>query len=221
MIQSVIAVLEIIGWQADLAAVRIVLQPFVPWKECSPDQAAALLPASGCCKIGRMSDFHITLLPPDDTRHDAAILELIDQYAQIEIIHGKPLGASVKQQMLPGFRGAGGLIFVALAGSENGEPIGVATVMPGFSTFYARPLLNVHDLVVARDWQGNGVGSLLLEAVESHARETGCCKVTLEVLASNPRAHALYQRLGYDRGIDGGKLEASYFMQKPLTRLEP
>ena len=163
-----------------------------------------------------MSSIRVIRLPSSDTRYDESITEIINDYAQIEIIHGKPLPDDVLRRMLPGFRQHGGLIFLAFDAADEQHPVGVATVIRGFSTFYARPLLNVHDLVVAQGWQGRGIGTELLRAVEEYAREVGCCKVTLEVLAANQRAHALYQRLGYDRLPDGSTLEASYFMQKPL-----
>jgi ribosomal protein S18 acetylase RimI-like enzyme len=67
----------------------------------------------------------------------------------------------------------------------------------GYSTFQARPLLNVHDLAVLPRHRARGVGQALLAACEHHARQRGCCKLTLEVLSGNTRALRSYQRFGF------------------------
>jgi ribosomal protein S18 acetylase RimI-like enzyme len=86
------------------------------------------------------------------------------------------------------------LVLLAIA---EGRPIGIAVCFLGFSTFQARPLLNVHDLAVVPEWRGKGVGWSLLSAAESRALERGCCKLTLEVQDDNEPALALYKRFGF------------------------
>jgi ribosomal protein S18 acetylase RimI-like enzyme len=97
------------------------------------------------------------------------------------------------------------------------EAVGVAVCFVGFSTFKARPLLNIHDLAVIPTHRGRGVGRKLLDAVERKARERGCCSVTLEVLEKNVGARRLYAAAGfgqptYNEGQGGGAL----FLSKPL-----
>jgi ribosomal protein S18 acetylase RimI-like enzyme len=41
------------------------------------------------------------------------------------------------------------------------------------------------------------VGQALLAAAEAHARERGCCKLTLEVLTGNQVALTSYVRFGF------------------------
>ena len=77
------------------------------------------------------------------------------------------------------------------------QPIGLVNSFEAYSTFKARPLLNVHDIVVLPAHRGAGVGQALLDACEAHARERGCCKLTLEVLSGNPRALRSYERFGF------------------------
>ena len=69
---------------------------------------------------------------------------------------GVPLSAEARQN-LPGRLDAVPGRLVLLAETE-GEAVGLAVAFPGFSTFAARPLLNLHDLVVHPDWQGRGWG---------------------------------------------------------------
>ena len=85
-------------------------------------------------------------------------------------------------------------IFLAWDGPEA---VGIATCFVGFSTFNARPLLNVHDLHVVDSHRRHGVATRLLQAVEEEARALGCCKVTLEVQEKNHPGQALYGRLGF------------------------
>ena len=89
------------------------------------------------------------------------------------------------------------LIFLAL---HQDEAVGIVTCFIGFSTFAARPLVNIHDLHVAKDHRRHGIARLLLEAVETEARRLGCCKLTLEVQENNQTALALYASLGFVGG---------------------
>ena len=67
----------------------------------------------------------------------------------------------------------------------------------GFSTFRAKPLINIHDIAVSPAARGQGIGRLLLTRIEQDARALGCCKVTLEVRSDNARAMGLYQAVGF------------------------
>ena len=62
-----------------------------------------------------------------------------------------------------------------------------------------RPRAN-HDLVVDSAFRRQGVAAQLLDAVEAHGRELGCCRVTLEVRVDNGAARALYAREGFALG---------------------
>jgi ribosomal protein S18 acetylase RimI-like enzyme len=79
----------------------------------------------------------------------------------------------------------------------SGGALGVATCFRGWSTFAARPLLNVHDLAVLPAHRRRGVARALLAAVEEAARREGAAKVTLEVRLDNAPAQALYRACGF------------------------
>ncbi len=57
--------------------------------------------------------------------------------------------------------------------------------------------LLMDGIFVADDARGQGVGSALLEAILHHARSSAKSEVRLDVIAQNPRAHALYLRHGF------------------------
>lgn len=50
---------------------------------------------------------------------------------------------------------------------------------------------------VRRDLRGQGVGSALFNALFERAKHIGITHLELEVFASNPRAIAMYERLGF------------------------
>ena len=50
---------------------------------------------------------------------------------------------------------------------------------------------------VNEDLRGQGVGTMLLGALEQRARTAHCARFTIEVSARNDRAHRLYERLGW------------------------
>ena len=127
--------------------------------------------------------------------HAAAVVALVDAYAQDPMGLGKSLPAEVRAALIPGLRQhPTTIVFLAF---HAGEPIGVAVCFLGFSTFKARPLLNVHDLGVLPAHRGRGVGAQLLAAAEVKARALGCCKLTLEVFENNFRARHLYGKVGF------------------------
>ena len=85
----------------------------------------------------------------------------------------------------------------------------------GFSTFAAKPLVNIHDLAVSQNFRGMGISQLLLNKVEEVAREKGCCKVTLEVLSGNQTAINSYQKFGFRQyELDPEKGQAQFWEKK-------
>jgi GNAT superfamily N-acetyltransferase len=158
----------------------------------------------------------VTVIEADlnDSRHQTAILHLINAYARDPMGDGRDLPAEVRDRLIPGLRQhPTSLVFLAF---DDATPVGVAVCFVGFSTFAARPLINIHDLAVIPDYRGRGIGGLLLERVEAKGRELGCCKLTLEVRDDNHRAQQLYQRFGFgDTPSELGTVR-NWFLQKRL-----
>lgn len=55
----------------------------------------------------------------------------------------------------------------------------------------------VSDLVIARDFRGQGLGRKLLQAAESHARAANVSWLRIGVLAGNESAQNLYKSMGF------------------------
>jgi ribosomal protein S18 acetylase RimI-like enzyme len=60
--------------------------------------------------------------------------------------------------------------------------------------------LQMEGIAVHADARGMGIGSCLLEETCSVARSVGLATVRLEVIDTNPRARALYEREGFQPG---------------------
>ena len=155
--------------------------------------------------------------------HDPAtarvVVDLLDAYARDAAGGSTPLSAYARANLVAGLAAhAGAFSLIAwLRGADGREqPVGLANCFMGFSTFAARPLVNVHDLVVVEACRGQRVGARLLEAVEAEARERGACKLTLEVLTGNQRAMALYRRQGFEGYVLDPALGQATFMHKRL-----
>lgn len=150
----------------------------------------------------------------DNSEHCVAIPAMISAYAADPMGGGQQLDSTRLQEIVPGLRQHPSSL-VLLAFAEK-KPVGIANCFVGFSTFSAKPLLNIHDLAVLPEFRGKGVGRQLLEAAEAKASELGCCKLTLEVRADNSRAREVYKQFGFGDFTTGTKAVPTYFLEKGL-----
>lgn len=57
--------------------------------------------------------------------------------------------------------------------------------------------LYIGGIAVHSNYRGQGIGTKLIERVEEYGLKNGYNHLTLEVVDTNPKAHKLYQRLGF------------------------
>lgn len=148
--------------------------------------------------------------------HAAAIVDLLDEYANDEMGGGAGLSEFTKANLAAELRRRPGA-HVILAFIE-GAPAGLVICFEGFSTFMCRPLLNVHDIAVSRSYRGRGLSKRLLAKAEEIALRNGCCKLTLEVLEGNAVAQAAYRACGYAGYELNPKTGKALFWQKKLPQ---
>ncbi|HEY6079352.1 MAG TPA: GNAT family N-acetyltransferase [Polyangiaceae bacterium] len=147
--------------------------------------------------------------------HARGLLEVLDGYARGDMGGGAALEVEVRERLVPALRSnPAALVLLALS---DGRVVGVATCFFGFSTFRARSLLNVHDLAVLPEHQGQGIGAALLAAAEERALARDCCKLTLEVREDNARARRLYARRGFADFELAGQRFPTLFLSKQLS----
>lgn len=162
------------------------------------------------------SDLALVQAKFDDPAHEAAIVGLLDHYAQERMGIGRTLPDDVKKKLVPGLR-AHPTSFAFLAFLAK-EPVGVIVCFRGYSTFQAQPIVNIHDFCVKRPFRGRQIGRELLRLVEAKARHMGCARITLEVREDNERALRLYESDGFEgqRSRDGRP--RTFFLEKTLKK---
>jgi ribosomal protein S18 acetylase RimI-like enzyme len=146
--------------------------------------------------------------------HQEAVLAMVDAYSRDSMGDAKPLEPDVRERLVPALqKHPTTLILLAFDGDE---PVGAVVCFIGFSTFAAKPLINIHDCVVVPACRGKGVGRRLLKAIEGKARKLGCCKLTLEVMDNNQRALRTYEAAGFVRYALQKEAGTAIFMSKSL-----
>ncbi len=159
---------------------------------------------------------NVTIVDADLTRadHQNALVKMLDAYMRDPMEGGEPPSEQVKRDLVPGLRAHPAChVFLAY---RDGVPVGFSICFLGFSTFLARPLLNIHDIFVDLSVRGRGIGAMLLKRIESRARDLNCCRITLEVREDNRVARGLYRKVGFDRVVVGAERIALEFWHKPL-----
>lgn len=156
---------------------------------------------------------------PVDFTHPSQQIDfwsLLNAYASDIMGGGHPLSENIKDKLIQDL--ATSSIAYSFIAYDGNQAIGLLNSFLGYSTFYAAPLLNIHDLVVTPHYRGKGISKLLLQAAEDKARELKCCKLTLEVLENNTIARQAYITFGfasYELDPTAGK---ALFFDKKLTK---
>jgi GNAT superfamily N-acetyltransferase len=148
--------------------------------------------------------------------HQRDVVAMTAAYACDPMGNGCPLPPHVLAELVPRLQ-EHPTAMILLAYLED-EAVGIATCFLGFSTFSARPLINIHDLAVLPEHRGRGIARRLLAAVEAKATELGCAKVTLEVQENNIRARGVYEAAGFAHAVYGDDSGGSLFYTKTIDR---
>jgi ribosomal protein S18 acetylase RimI-like enzyme len=161
---------------------------------------------------------HINIIQADlsNTQHQSAVLSMLDAYSTDPMGDAQPLSDFARLNLISGLRAhPTTLIFLAFHGEK---PCGIATCFKGFSTFAAKPLINISDFYVEPNFRGQGIGRMLLEAIQHEARAMECCKLTLEVQQNNTLARSIYDRFGFKQAVYAADSESggSLYMVKPV-----
>lgn len=161
------------------------------------------------------SPFIITQVDLSNRVDAEALLELLNAYSADPMGAGTPLLPEVSAELIPALqRHPGTQIYFA---KVDGQYAGVAVCFTGFSTFNAKPLLNIHDLYVHSTYRSEGVAAALIARVADQAKRQGCCKITLEVRKDNQTARGLYKRLGFTAGSSAEGAIQYLFLERPLS----
>jgi len=151
-------------------------------------------------------------LERDSAADQAILVALVDGYARDPMGGGTGLSEHARAHLGAAF--AAHPSTFALVAEQDGEPLGIALCVLGFSSFSAAPTVNLHDLAVLPAARGRGIGRRLMDAVDAAAALRGACKVTLEVRPDNEVGRNLYAAQGYQ--LSGLAGQAYLMMEKKL-----
>lgn len=131
----------------------------------------------------------------EDENHCNNLLLLLDDYMRDEIGTGKPMPAGLGPRLINGLRNHAGYIgFFVCIGNDFAA---LANCNLNFSTWQAKPLINIHDFIVSSSFRNRGIGMYLLKEIEQYALQKGYCRINLEVRIDNYKAQNLYRKAGY------------------------
>jgi ribosomal protein S18 acetylase RimI-like enzyme len=151
-----------------------------------------------------------------DPRHARDLVHMLNAYASDPMGGSAPLADSVQRNVV-GRLAALPYAFSLLAYADA-TPVGLVNCFESFSTFMARPIINIHDIMVVQECRGMGIAQQLLGEVETIARAKGCCKLTLEVLSKNTVAQTAYKKFGFAGYELDPATGVALFWQKKLDK---
>lgn len=92
---------------------------------------------------------------------------------------------------------ANGHFILVFEDNETGQLFGYIHAQV-YESLYSKPGLNILGLAVLSDYQGKGIGSKLLKAVEKMASENGLSFIRLNSAEHRKQVHRFYEYLGYE-----------------------
>jgi ribosomal protein S18 acetylase RimI-like enzyme len=173
-----------------------------------------ILPATGALAFEVKDSVSVCRADYHNPAHAAALISLLDAYAQDPMGGGQALSEFAKANLVQALA-ARPQAYSVLA-FDGDKPVGLVNCIEGFSTFACRPLVNVHDVAVLAGYRGQRIAEKMLALAETIALERGACKLTLEVLSGNTGAIRVYERFGFAAYQLGSTMGQANFLQKRL-----
>jgi ribosomal protein S18 acetylase RimI-like enzyme len=127
--------------------------------------------------------------------HCVQVIKLLNDYMNDPMGNNRPLPRELAPQIISGLKQHCG--FLGFFVTADNQFAGLANCNVNFSTFQAKPLINIHDFIVAPECRNIGAGHFLLRGVINYASQNGFCRVNLEVREDNQTAKSLYKKMGF------------------------
>jgi ribosomal protein S18 acetylase RimI-like enzyme len=142
-----------------------------------------------------MTNITITKVDYNNPKQVDTLIDLLDEYARDPMGGAEPLADEVKIRLAADLHKQSNMF--SLIVSVDDKAAGFCNCVWGYSTFAAKPLVNIHDLAVMAGYRGLGLSQKLLDAVAEEVKAVDGVKITLEVLADNVVAQNAYRRYGF------------------------
>lgn len=139
--------------------------------------------------------FNIVQADLTNEEHANAYLTMMSHYARDPMGGGEDLSDFAKQNLVSTLLKRNDVVILLVF--KEDKPAALLTAIEGFSTFACKPLFNIHDVAVFKDFRGLGLTTLLFAEIEKIAKQRDYCKITLEVLSGNEIAKNAYTKHGF------------------------
>lgn len=127
--------------------------------------------------------------------HCEQVLHLLNDYMEDKMGSGKSMPAELGPKIISGLKMHSAYLgFFICVGNDF---TALANCNLNYSTWQAKPLINIHDFIVSPKYRKQGIGEFLLTGIENYAKKRGYCKLNLEVRKDNIKAQNLYKKAGY------------------------
>lgn len=127
--------------------------------------------------------------------HCTQVIKLLNDYMNDPMGNNRPMPEELGPQIIAGLKKHSGFLgFFVMMGEQFA---GLANCNVNFSTFQAKPLINIHDFIVAPEFRKIGAARYLLHGIIKYASENGYCRINLEVREDNVNAKSLYKKMGF------------------------
>ena len=131
----------------------------------------------------------------ENEAHRAAVVSLLNDYMLDEMGIGEEMPYGLGAKIIEGLKQH--KAYIGFLVELEGHFVALANCNLNFSTWKAKPLINIHDFIVSPDFRKRGIGLFLLKAIENFAVENGFCRINLEVRHDNFKAQNLYKKAGF------------------------
>ena len=85
-----------------------------------------------------------------------------------------------------------------LVATMKGSPVGFINFTIRQTILHRSPSALIDELVVAKEYQGKGVGKRLVLAVIEKCKQLGCCEVEVSTEKTNIKARRFYKECGFN-----------------------
>ena len=134
----------------------------------------------------------------EDKDHCKILCDLINEYISDPMGGGEAITSIKKLRLLDGLESHP--TSLTLFVKEGEEIAGLLVGFFNFSTFMVKPMLNIHDVIISKEYRNKGLGRKLINQATKIAKDNGCGKVTLEVRHDNEHAQKLYRSEDFSEG---------------------
>jgi ribosomal protein S18 acetylase RimI-like enzyme len=127
--------------------------------------------------------------------HANAVRALLNAYIADEMGGGRDLDEEAGRFLIKRL-GSHERAIVLLALSKN-EFAGLLSAFENIATFSAKPMINIHDVIVLKKYRRGGIGRKLMNAIVDEAQKRRCARISLEVREDNKIAQNFYKSMGF------------------------